>query len=190
MIDFDSPGIFLNYTQYLKELIIVYIFYVRGRNYFAKVLFTFSKHKPNRITLRNLMQGNVERFVFQFVKSLRKISFYSKFFKKIETSEASNNGILICREFPIISVKFYKSDAFILGYHVYKTVRTLSYNRKIFSLFTMWRGCSLAHKKNEKCPLGLPFSISLRTLNLIFKDLSKCRCLSLCLMSNVDFLTQ
>ena len=78
------------------------------------------------------MQGNVERFVFQFVKSLRKISFYSKFFKKIKTSEASNNGILICREFPIISVKFYKSDAFILGYHVYKTVRTLSYNRKIF----------------------------------------------------------
>ena len=39
----------------------------------------------------------------------------------METSKVSIKDILSCREFRIVVVKSYEIDAFIMGYHVYKT---------------------------------------------------------------------
>ena len=45
--------------------------------------------------------------------------------KEIEASEEFIKDILSCSEFPIVAVKSYKTDAFILDYHIYKTAWTL-----------------------------------------------------------------
>ena len=42
----------------------------------------------------------------------------------MEATEVFIKGILSCREFPIVAVKSYQIDGFIMGYHVYKTAWT------------------------------------------------------------------
>ena len=40
----------------------------------------------------------------------------------MEATEISVKDILSCREFPIVEVKSYEIDIFIIGYHMYKKV--------------------------------------------------------------------
>ena len=58
------------------------------------------------------------------------LSFQSSVFKKkkknMEVVEVMLEDILSCKEIPIVRLKFYAINAFVMGYHVYKKNWTLS----------------------------------------------------------------
>ena len=39
----------------------------------------------------------------------------------MEATEIAIKDILNCRSFPVVVVKYYEKDVFIMGYHVYQT---------------------------------------------------------------------
>lgn len=42
--------------------------------------------------------------------------------KKMEATAVSIKDVLSCREFPVVVVKYYTKDDFIMGYHVYNSL--------------------------------------------------------------------
>ena len=57
--------------------------------------------------------------VLSFQSSLGKRKIFSKK-KNMEAVEVNLEGIISCKEIPIVRLKSYAVNAFVMGYHVYK----------------------------------------------------------------------
>ena len=100
-----------------------------------------------------------------------KISVLKKGFLK-EMEVISIKDILSCEEFPIVLIRSYEIDSFIMGYHVYKTNLTPVVGEKLTGVMesnNLMDKCAVAVKRSDESIVGhLPLGKSGKFAKTIF----------------------